>query len=172
MSSDGQAHVPGAFLLHPVALLSLGAWALNDHLMKGRVSGAVTGKLSDVACLVAFPLLLAACVELCAPQLSLRARRTALLASALTGAAVMAAINTLDPAAEAYRWGLGMAQWPLRACDALIHGLAWPALRPVVLTMDPTDLWTLPAAAVAAVIGWPRGEKRNVMVAPARPRQC
>lgn len=148
--------VPGAMLLHPIALTALAAWAVNDHVLKGWAWGALTGKLSDVASLVFFPLLAAAAVEIGSPTSSLRRRRIVLVASVAVTAAVMATINTLDLAAFGYRWGLGTAQWPLHALRALAHGVEIPPLRPVRLTMDPTDLWTLPAATIALIVGWPR----------------
>ena len=67
--------------------------------------------------------------------------------------AVMATINTIDLAADAYRWGLGAAQWPFRA---LLAG-EWVALVPVRLWMDPSDLATLPALAAPLALSWGRG---------------
>ena len=69
--------------------------------------------------------------------------------SAVVLALVMATINTWGLAADGYRWGLGLLQWPFRmAWHWTVDGTVCP-LRPVVLTMDLTDLCTLPAAAVS-----------------------
>jgi hypothetical protein len=62
--------------------------------------------------------------------------------------AVMATINVFDRAATGYRWGLAAAQWPLRAVYESMLGHGVPGLHPVRLTMDATDLWTLPALLV------------------------
>ncbi len=51
---------PGSELLHPAALAAMVVLALNDHLLKGRAPGWLTGKLSDFAGLLFFPLLLTA----------------------------------------------------------------------------------------------------------------
>jgi hypothetical protein len=51
---------PGGELLHPAALAAMVLLALNDHVLKGRAPGWLTGKLSDFAGLLFFPLLLTA----------------------------------------------------------------------------------------------------------------
>jgi hypothetical protein len=56
----------------------------------------------------------------------------------------MATINTIGVAADAYRWGLGAAQWPFRA----VYAWSLVPIQPVRLTEDPTDLFTLPALIV------------------------
>lgn len=134
-----------SYLLHPLVLVGLALWIVNDHLLKGACPGWWTGKLSDVASLAVFPLVPYAATDLW------RARRglpppspsTLVFWIAATGL-VMATINTLHVAADAYRWGLGAAQWPLRALHArsLVH------VQPVRLTEDPTDLLALPALLV------------------------
>ncbi|MFT5682697.1 MAG: hypothetical protein ACI8RZ_003621, partial [Myxococcota bacterium] len=45
-------------LLHPVTLTAMALLAVNDHWAKYALTGVVTGKLSDFAGLVFFPLLL------------------------------------------------------------------------------------------------------------------
>jgi hypothetical protein len=105
----------GRKLWHPLPLVTVFLLLLNDHLLKGSglVSGAVTGKLSDVAGLFFFPLLLEALLEWARP----RARwlpEVAVVATAL----VFAVVKALAPV---NRWA--------------------NALTTVVL--DPTDLWAL-----------------------------
>jgi hypothetical protein len=51
-------------LLHPVPLFALATLILNDHVLKQRYPGWVTGKLSDVAGMVFFPLLLLAFIDM------------------------------------------------------------------------------------------------------------
>jgi hypothetical protein len=65
----GAGAVPGDLLLRPVSVVSLVVLVVNDHWLKARLGtdrrfGAVTGKLSDVAGLVFFPLVLASLLEL------------------------------------------------------------------------------------------------------------
>ena len=50
-------------LAHPLTVLCLAGWLVNDHVLKDRLHNAVTGKLSDLFAMVVFPLLVAALVE-------------------------------------------------------------------------------------------------------------
>src|SRR5688500_11278112 len=58
------ALVPGDGLLHPAALASIAVLILNDHWLKAAAPGLVTGKLSDFAGLLFFPLMVQAAYEL------------------------------------------------------------------------------------------------------------
>lgn len=143
------SHDAGELLTHPAILAALGTWALNDHLLKVRWPGWLSGKLSDVACLIVIPILVGGGVELWRELRGRPARATGWLrAAALVSAVVMVAINTWTPAAAAYERGFAFLQWPLRAIGSLLAGSTETDLRPVILTMDPTDLLTVPAAAV------------------------
>jgi hypothetical protein len=151
-------HVPGDGLLHPAAAAALVTLVLNDHFWKGTGPGWVTGRLSDVAILIIGPLAAQALAEQCEARLRGRGppRRAVLIGCAVGMAMIMALINTSAPAAEAYRWGLGALQWPGRAVWSLLTQGNGCDLRPVTLTMDPGDLWTIPAAAVPVWLGWAR----------------
>jgi hypothetical protein len=153
MTKD-DASLRGEVLLHPAALCALALWAFNDHVLKKWSPGLISGKLSDVASQIFFPLLATSLILLLLPNPSLRMHRAILISAAVATATVMATIKTLDSAAWVYRWGLGAAQWPIYTFNALVHLHAPPALQPVALTMDLTDLYTLPAAAIAVAIGW------------------
>lgn len=133
------------YLLHPLTIVGLALWIANDHVFKVAFPSWWTGKLSDVASLAVFPLVPYAALDL------LRARRglpppprATLLVWIVATGLVMVTINTIGVAADAYRWGLGAAQWPIRALRA------WSLVRihPVHLTEDPTDLLALPALVV------------------------
>ena len=133
----------------------LALWAVNDHVLKSALANAWTGKLSDIASLAVFPLL-----PLCTYQLlwAFRGLRTShtnlvLLVSLVATGGVMVGINVSDLCAEFYRVGLGVAQWPFRCLWGLITDGSTPPLRRVVLTMDPTDLWTLPALIIPWWVG-------------------
>lgn len=146
---------PGDVLLHPAALAALALWIVNDHVLKRVCPSELTGKLSDVASLAFFPLLPIAARELVLARSRAEVapcRAWAFGWIAATGL-VMVAINTVDLAADGYRWGLGVAQWPLRA--VLAGGPV--ALAPVRLWMDPTDLWTLPALGLPLMLALRRG---------------
>jgi len=141
--------VPAAFLLHPVVVVSLGIWALNDHVLKEAWGGWFTGKLSDVVSLMVFPLVAAAVYEWSTALMGREPRWTprVIVGFTVAAAAVMAGINTLESWAWAYELGLGAAQWPYYALKALLLGYPVPGPGRVVLTMDPTDLVTLPSIA-------------------------
>jgi hypothetical protein len=132
-------------LLHPVVLTALLVWLANDHWGKASYPGWLSGKLSDVASLIVFPLIPIA-------ALAMWRRRTPsrgwLAGSLLATGGVMAAINTSAAAASVYRYGLAVVQWPFRALGAG----ALVDLRPVQLTMDPGDLLTLPALLVPLLL--------------------
>lgn len=128
----------------------LALWILNDHILKSAFANTWTGKLSDIASLAVFPLL-----PLCAYELAWAFRgrvahgsRILLHLSLFATGAVMVGINLSDGCAELYCVGLGVAQWPFRALWGVLLEDGAPPLQRVLLTMDPTDLWTLPALVV------------------------
>ncbi len=133
---------PGRALLTPTWLAALALLGVNDHLLKGAglLPGGLTGKLSDVAGLIVAPALLAAI-------LGLRSRRGLLFCHVAVGA-VFAAINVSPAAADAWSWLMGLV------------GPAW------VITVDPTDLLTLPALG----LGWRVLTPAMVRPLPALPR--
>lgn len=129
-------------LLRPISLLSLLLWAINDHYLKAAWSNAFTGKLSDVTSLIVAPMLLAyACAAL---HLGRAHVRSLLTFWCIALALVMIAIKLWEPAAEVYRVGLALLQWPWRC---LLAG-EWVQLAPVQLAMDASDVATIPAALI------------------------
>jgi hypothetical protein len=150
--SERAGFEPGDLLLHPVALGALGLWLLNDHVLKWLVPCWLTGKLSDVACLVACPLLVVAAAEIGWPRMGLRAHRLVLLVSLFVFGAIMASIRVSPMAADVYRYGLGAAQWCAVALVHVFLGRDLPTLLPVQLTMDVTDILTIPSLFVPAVL--------------------
>ena len=137
---------PGDCLRHPLTLLMLALWILNDHVFKAMFGSVLTGKLSDIAGLVVFPLIFVGAYEMVWALRGLQAEhtRTILWAGLGISAALMIGINLFDGCAEACRIGLGLAQWPFRS----LWALSIMPLSKVSLTMDPTDLWTLPALLI------------------------
>lgn len=140
----------GDALLHPISLAAIALLAVNDHLTKGLLPGVITGKLSDVAGMIFFPLVLWALIELVLRATGRRDRRAAHLhvAIAATGV-VFAAINLFDAAGDAYAWTVAALQWPIRAA---IAGEA-ASLEPVAHVVDPTDLIALPGLLIALWVG-------------------
>lgn len=150
------ARTPGDVLLRPVVIGAVALLVLNDHLMKQALPGVVTGKVSDVAGLVFFPLLLLALVEGARKVAGMRAWWvTPPVVAALvvaTGVAFVM-VKTSPAAAVAYSQALGLLEWPLRAVMAGFRGDASPAVVPVRVIADATDLLALPALALAYAIG-------------------
>ena len=133
------------WLVHPLPLAAIALTFLNDHVLKGSglLPAWLTGKLSDFAGLVFFPLLLVSAWEL------LRDRgpsRLALNVACIATAIVFTLAKTTTVGSLAFQWGLGLAQWPFRF-------LAGDSLAPVAHVMDPTDLIALPSILFAWWIG-------------------
>jgi hypothetical protein len=150
LSNRGRQQAIGDALAHPAALAALAVLAVNDHWAKGRLPGWLTGKASDVAGMVFFPLVLWALIELGLRAFGQRERRPHhLYVSVAATAVVFAATNLSELAGGAYAWALAALQWPFRAA---LHG-ELIALSPVAHVVDPTDLVALPALAVALWIG-------------------
>ncbi len=150
---DGRASAASA-LARPLPLLAVALLVVNDHWAKRAHPGWLTGKLSDAAGLVFFPILLAALAEGALGAFGARPRgRRALAAACVATALAFALAKTTALGNEAYRVGLGWAQWPFRAVAAAARGRPAPPPRPVVLVRDPTDLVALPFVALAFALG-------------------
>lgn len=150
-------------LLHPLPMAALALLVVNDHVLKPNAPGLLSGKLSGIAVLVLLPFVLLAAwevVRLVRPRLPVIGERL-VLGSVLVTMASYVAIEVLPVAADLYRVGLGVGQWPFRAAAALLAGAPIPAVAPVQLWSDPTDLLVVPAALVVLVVGpWSRRPRR------------
>ena len=127
MTSNGER---SSGLLHPVALAALALWIVNDHVLKWQCPCWLTGKLSDVAGMIVFPLVLRALLRVDV--------RACVVATGLG----FAAVKLFAPATAAFAHVVGWLQWP------------WThTLESVAIVRDPTDLLALPALAIAWWIG-------------------
>ncbi len=143
--------VIGELLLHPVAFGSVVVLLINDHWGKTHCPGVITGKLSDFAGLVFFPLLLTTVIDAAARVFGRRtgpSQGTLLGGIVLTGAA-FAATKATAVGAEAYRTFWGVLEWTLRVALA---GHLVPLER-AAFVRDPTDLAVLPALVISWVVG-------------------
>lgn len=150
-------------LLHPVPLLALATLVINDHVLKQHYPGWITGKLSDIAGMVFFPLFLFVVLNAMRGKresTSLRGDRL-LMECALATALVFCAVKTFAPATAFYEMGLGFLQWPLRAGMALLRGDTPGPVVSVVLVRDVTDLIAVPFVAIPILIGRSRPVTRN-----------
>jgi hypothetical protein len=142
-------------MTHPIVLAAVALLALNDHWWKAAAPGVVTGKVSDVAGMIFFPIFLQAALEVVAARGGRPwspSQRT-LAGCALATGVVFALVKLCAPANVAYAVTLGVLQWPFRACVGLAQRGSLPALHPVKLVRDATDLTALPMLAVAYWVG-------------------
>jgi hypothetical protein len=133
--------VAGDGLLHPVPLAAIAILIVNDHILKAVAPGLLTGKLSDIAGLVFFPLLLQASWEVAvgvAGTNRLAERRVLVVAIAVT-ALLFCSIKVIPAANDLISRLLG------------VFGTA-------VISLDPTDLIALPALLVALRLGSQRSQ--------------
>ena len=148
--------VAGDALLHPLVLLAIAVLVVNDHWLKAAWPGPITGKLSDFAGLLFFPLFLQAMWEVGSATVgrpSVGSRGLLLVVVVLAGA-LFSAVQLVPTATEAYEVGLGTLQWLAGLVPSALLGRppqAGPV--PVVLTPDPTDLVALPMLLIAYRLG-------------------
>jgi hypothetical protein len=170
--APGRRPIPGDVLLQPVTLGAIVLLIANDHVFKAIAPGLVTGKLSDVAGLVFFPLLLVAIAEVASAATGRWQRpdaKSVALAVAATGIA-FTAVKLLPGAEGLYEQALGTAQWPFRLLASLLPGGAG-AGGPVAvdLTRDATDLVALAALWIPMELGSRRATPQATDRASAEP---
>ncbi|MFT4978333.1 MAG: hypothetical protein ACI8S6_004241 [Myxococcota bacterium] len=115
-------------LLHPATLFAMALLAVNDHWAKHALTGVVTGKLSDFAGLVFFPLLL----ELLPLGAARQRRRLAVLATGLG----FALVKTMPAVTASWNEVFG----------AVYRSAGWA--QSARLVCDPTDLIALFALVI------------------------
>jgi hypothetical protein len=155
--SPQAAPVWGEPLLHPVCLLGMAVWWFNDHVGKVYAPSALTGKASDVACLVVFPVwtwCLAdgiGCV-LWPNGYRQNLQRRLWCLYALTGAICLwfTLINVSEFMGAVHR-DLWSAIYAVLRRPLSHLGASWSAQASH--TVDAADLFTLPAAALGVWIG-------------------
>lgn len=155
---DKRPHYPCSGLMNLTFVLSLVVLFWNDHYWKGVGPEWITGKLSDVVILVVAPLTLQAILEVLLSifRFNWGPNRKVLIFSCVLMGLIMALINIWEPASWCYLWGLGTLQWPFRAAFSLITDGELIAVRSVQLTVDPTDIWTIPSIGIPLYKGWGR----------------
>jgi hypothetical protein len=143
--------LPLTLLVRPGPMLGLGLLALNDHVLKGSglLPGWLTGKLSDFAGLLFFPLLLVTLVNLLEWALNSLARRPLLRASPTTFEVVLACVLTAAffSAVQIHpdvAWAYGRA-------TAILS--LWSDATMAEVTMDPTDVVAVPMVILSFWLG-------------------
>jgi hypothetical protein len=145
-------------LTHPVAMLAVLLLVLNDHWWKTAYPSWVTGKLSDFAGLVFFPLLLQAVVELALAALRAYERPSMPLLNVMIFLTLVGFcwVKTTALGADAYGHVLGMARWPFHAVIAYVFDRPSPPIGHPGIVRDPTDLVTLVGLGATYVVGHAR----------------
>jgi hypothetical protein len=146
----------------------MGALVINDHWLKPRLGtdprlGVATGKLSDVAGLVFFPLALVSVLELArwiagsrvgsarGPAWPARPAEVA-GAAAVTGIA-FAAVQVVPAAAAAYAGALAALRWLPGGLAAVLTAAPLPSPPRIHHVMDVTDCLSLPALWLSYRVG-------------------
>jgi hypothetical protein len=142
--------VAGDALVSPLAIAALAVLFVNDHDLKQRWPGWLTGKLSDLAGLVLLPIVLLTLLELVRGAVSETPWPTR--ACCLIAGTGFVLLECWPPASLLFRATLGTLQWPVRA---------WLAGHPVELrwvrhVADREDLVALPAL----LLPWWYGTRR------------
>jgi hypothetical protein len=127
-------------VLHPLALLAVVVLVVNDWVLKRVMPGALTGKLSDIAGLVFAPLALSSLVGLVTRRRPSRAR-------------ILACITAV-----------GGVFGATKLFPAVAHAVASVGFHAHIVA-DPTDLFCLPALAVAY---WISASDARAAASPAR----
>jgi len=129
-------------------------WIVNDHILKDLYGNFWTGKLSDVAGLVVFPLIPLAMYEfVCVWRNTTPKRQNAVLTTSMVFTAfLLISINLSDMASDMCCRTLAILQWPFIASFSLLSGSKTPPISVLSATPDPTDLFTLPALFIPLFI--------------------
>ena len=125
---------------HAVFAVAVLVLFVNDHFLKAAYPGFITGKLSDIAGMIYFPLLLE---MLLAPMVK---HRRLLLACCTATAIAFTLTKTTAFGNDAFRLAWGAMQWPWYA----LRGEGFPR---VVLVQDPTDVIAVPFVLIALYTG-------------------
>ncbi|MDI9917510.1 hypothetical protein [Rhodococcus sp. IEGM 1379] len=124
---------PGDLLLRPLVLISVAVVLINDHVLKDAFGNALTGKLSDIAGVFLFPILLLSVLEV--------ARRTLVGTAAIAWSVAVtgigfAAVKLIPVVGDAYEDTIGFLRWTARGFSG--------DFAPILVYRDPSDLWVLP----------------------------
>lgn len=143
--------MPGDGLLHPVVLASIALLVLNDHVLKSAVPGLLTGKISDIAGLLFFPLVIQAMHEMGSAAIGHSwgpSPKILKMSIAMAGIG-FAAVKLVPVATELFAAALGATQW----LSGSLLGLQGAAAHQVQVAQDVTDLIALPILGVTYLIG-------------------
>ncbi len=143
--------LPLTLLVRPWPVLAIVVLAVNDHLLKGAglLPGWLTGKLSDFAGLLFFPLLLVTLYNLFVEGVGGLLRRRFFGASPSTLQLVFACILT-GVVFSAVQIHPSAAELYARSSSWLAF---WSSAPPARVVMDPSDILAVPMVFVAFLLG-------------------
>ena len=146
---------PGGGLAHPIAIAAMLTLIANDHWWKHAHPSWLTGKLSDFAGIVFFPLLLEAVVEVVAAGIKRYDGPSSLILYVMIGLTAVGFtwVKTTALGAHAYGLVLGGAQWPFQRLIAWVLGRPPHALGHPGIVRDASDLGALVGLALTYVVG-------------------
>ena len=147
--------VPGDGMLHPVILIAVAILLINDQLLKAAWPGPVTGKLSDIAGLVFFPVLIVAAWEVAARRRPFAGPTPHAIGMAVvvTGF-VFASVKSNAACAQLVATAVALLQWPFAVVLTSVQGAPAPTIgTPIRLVVDASDLLVIPALAIPLALG-------------------
>jgi hypothetical protein len=151
---NAQGAIAGDAILHPFVLVAIAAFIVNDHVAKALWPGLLTGKISDVAGLIFFPVLVMSLWEVGLEALG-RFRgpdQGPLIRASIATVVAFALIKSTPEGASVWAWLLEVGQWLVRLPWAFLTDAVGPPAR-VLATQDPTDLIAVPAVLMAVWLG-------------------
>lgn len=153
MTRGERARTVLAWIGHPAVLLAVAVLLVNDHLLKRRWPGPVTGKLSDLAWMLVAPPVLALVLTIAATAVAQATRRVPSARTVEADRIALAAILGT---------GVGFTVTKASAGGAAVVSGLWSAGGvPTRIVGDPTDLAVLPLLGVSWLL-WTRARSRPV----------
>ncbi len=155
----GASSLPLTLLVRPWPVFALGLLAVNDHVLKGAglLPTWLTGKLSDFAGLLYFPLLLVTLLNMAGFVVGKRrvsfasAHRVHLTVACVITGLFFTGVQLLEPVAQFY-------------ADSSSFLMFWKSRAQVTVTMDPTDI----VALLSLPLAWLLGEREIIFIPPGR----
>lgn len=146
---------PAAWLGRTGVWLAAAGLLFNDHVLKGRAPGLLTGKLSDVFGMYLVPLAWMAMADMLLRLIGVRVRPVAarwmFFGFSALASVCLVVVKTTVTGAMAYGHLIGVLRAAIRLPMALLQGSDPWSGRPIDVVVDPTDLIALLALVPSAL---------------------
>lgn len=157
------------YLLSPLFIIPVLVLIANDHFLKEMWPGLITGKLSDLAGMCFFPVLMVAIVEASCFLIDKRIYATPywFTTASMIVAVGFALVKLVQPLADAYAYSVGALRWVIVAPVNQLLGESTPPITKIVIINDPTDVLMIVGVLVGVWIGyrWRSPKPRQVDLA-------